>query len=34
MRIIELSIVLVAAGGVALWRGVAMHRQAFGRKTL
>jgi len=34
VRIIELSIVLVAAAGVALWRSVAMYRQTFGRKNL
>jgi hypothetical protein len=34
MRIIELSIVLVAAAGLAIWRGVAMYRQTLNRRNL
>jgi type IV secretory pathway VirB2 component (pilin) len=34
MRIIQLAVVIVAAAGLALWRGVAMYRQTFHRKNL
>ncbi len=34
MRTFELVVVIAAAVGLALWRGVAMYRQTFHRKHL
>jgi len=34
MRSIELTLVIVAAAGLALWRGLAMYRQTFQRNRL
>jgi hypothetical protein len=34
MRIFELMLVIAAAGGLAVWRGIAMYRQTFNRKRL
>lgn len=34
MRFVELTLIIAAAAGFALWRGVAMYRQAFQRKSL
>lgn len=34
MRLVELTVVIVAAAGLVLWRGVAMYRQTFHRKDL
>jgi hypothetical protein len=34
MRVIEVVLIIAAAGGLAVWRGVAMYRQTFGRKHL
>jgi hypothetical protein len=34
MRTLELALVLIAAAVFALWRGIAMYRQTFGRKDL
>ncbi len=31
MRVLELTLVLVAAAGLALWRGLALYFQAFHR---
>jgi hypothetical protein len=33
MNTVELSLVIVAAVGLAIWRGVAMYHQTFPRKT-
>jgi hypothetical protein len=34
MKAIELSLILVAAAGLAMWRGVALYRYAFRKKRL
>jgi hypothetical protein len=34
MRFIELTLVIAAAAGLALWRGVAIYRQTFQRRRL
>jgi hypothetical protein len=34
MRVIEVVLIIAAAGGLAVWRGVAMYRQTFRRKHL
>lgn len=34
MRFIELAIIVVAAAGLTLWRGLALYRQTFRRNHL
>jgi len=34
MKTLELALVVAAAAGLAIWRGVAMYRQTFRRKNL
>jgi hypothetical protein len=34
MKLIELTIVILAAAGLTLWRGMAMYRQTFHRHKL
>ena len=34
MKTLELAVVIVAAAGLALWRGVAMYRYTFKKKDL
>ena len=34
MRTLELTIVIAAAAGLAIWRGIAMYRYSFKKKDL
>jgi hypothetical protein len=34
MKAFELALVLAAAAGLALWRGISIYRQTFRRKNL
>jgi hypothetical protein len=34
MKTLELMLVIIAAAGLAVWRGVAMYRYSFKRKSL
>jgi hypothetical protein len=34
MQTLELALVVAAAAGLALWRGIAMYRQTFRRRNL